>query len=169
MMPFMGVRISWDMFAKNSDFVFVRKLGRLRLLVVSLNGFAQADNHLVDLVLQLVHLTGCLHSDGFREVSLHGSVGNVTKRAHLRCQVLCHGVYIGGNLLPAVGDSSPRRPSVPTSRAIFVTSCANCRNWSTMTWIVLFRSRILPLHSALTYCVRSPLATAVVTSAISRT
>ena len=63
----------------------------------------------------------------------------------------------------------PRMPSVPTSRATRVTSSANAESWSTMVLMVLLSSRISPRASTVILWVRSPLATAVVTSAMLRT
>ena len=63
----------------------------------------------------------------------------------------------------------PSLPSVPTSRATRVTSEANEDNWSTITLIVFFSSRISPFTSTVIFLDRSPLATAVVTAAILRT
>ncbi len=65
--------------------------------------------------------------------------------------------------------STPSLPSVPTSRATRVTSPANAESWSTIVLIVSFSSAISPLASTVIFCERSPLATAVVTSAIART
>ena len=63
----------------------------------------------------------------------------------------------------------PSLPSVPTSRATRVTSEANELSWSTIELMVFFSSRISPLASTVIFCVRSPLATAVVTWAMLRT
>ena len=63
----------------------------------------------------------------------------------------------------------PSLPSVPTSRATRVTSEANELSWSTMTLMVFFRPRISPFTSTVIFFDRSPLATAVVTSAMLRT
>src|SRR5450432_209596 len=63
----------------------------------------------------------------------------------------------------------PSLPSVPTSRATRVTSNANEFNCSTIVLMVFFRSRISPFTSMATVFERSPLATALVTSAILRT
>src|SRR5579864_6238647 len=63
----------------------------------------------------------------------------------------------------------PRRPSVPTSRATRVTSEAKAFNWSTMVLMVFLSSRISPRTSTVIFFDRSPLATAVVTSAMLRT
>src|SRR5438093_922363 len=63
----------------------------------------------------------------------------------------------------------PSRPSVPTSRATRVTSEAKLESWSTIVLIVAFSSRISPLTSTVIFLVRSPLATALVTSAMLRT
>ncbi len=63
----------------------------------------------------------------------------------------------------------PSLPSVPTSRATRVTSEANELSWSTMTLMVFLRPRISPFTSTVIFFDRSPLATAVVTSAMLRT
>src|SRR5438045_3412619 len=63
----------------------------------------------------------------------------------------------------------PSRPSVPTSRATRVTSEAKERSWSTIVLMVFFSSRISPFTSTVIFLDRSPLATAVVTSAMLRT
>src|SRR5665647_414899 len=63
----------------------------------------------------------------------------------------------------------PNTPSVPTSRATRVTSEANPLSWSTMVLMVFLSSSTSPLASAVIFRLRSPLATAVVTSAMFRT
>src|SRR6476620_3204350 len=63
----------------------------------------------------------------------------------------------------------PSMPSVPTSRATRVTSSANDESWSTIVFTVLLSSRISPRASTVILLVRSPWATAVVTSAMLRT
>ena len=63
----------------------------------------------------------------------------------------------------------PSLPSVPTSRATRVTSAANDRSWSTIVLMVSFSSRISPRTSTVIFLDRSPLATAIVTSAMLRT
>src|SRR6266481_1507880 len=63
----------------------------------------------------------------------------------------------------------PSLPSVPTSRATRVTSPENALSWSTIVLMVLFSSRISPFTSTVIFFDRSPLATAVVTSAMLRT
>ena len=70
---------------------------------------------------------------------------------------------------PLTSPWPPSLPSVPTSRATRVTSEAKLLSWSTMMLMVFFSSRISPLASTVIFCVRSPLATAVVTSAMFRT
>ncbi len=70
---------------------------------------------------------------------------------------------------PRTSAWPPSLPSVPTSRATRVTSEANELSWSTMVLIVFLRSRISPRASAVILRERSPLATAVVTSAMLRT
>ena len=58
---------------------------------------------------------------------------------------------------------------MPTSRATRVTSDANDDSWSTIVLIVFLSSRISPFTSTVIFFDRSPLATAVVTSAMLRT
>ncbi len=70
---------------------------------------------------------------------------------------------------PATLAWPPSLPSVPTSRATRVTSEANEFSWSTMVLMVTFSSRISPFTSTVIFLERSPLATAVVTSAMLRT
>src|ERR1700681_4544664 len=70
---------------------------------------------------------------------------------------------------PLTSAWPPSLPSVPTSRATRVTSPAKPFSWSTMTLTVFFRARISPRTSTVTFFERSPLATAVVTSAMFRT
>ena len=60
----------------------------------------------------------------------------------------------------------PNLPSVPTSRATRVTSPANVFNWSTMVLMVFLSSRISPFTSTVILRLKSPRATAVVTSAM---
>ena len=72
-------------------------------------------------------------------------------------------------LTPFTRAWPPSFPSVPTSRATRVTSSANEESWSTIVLIVFLSSRISPLTSTLIFFDRSPVATAVVTSAMSRT
>ena len=63
----------------------------------------------------------------------------------------------------------PSLPSVPTSRATRVTSSANADSWSTIVFTVCLSCSISPCASTVTFRVRSPRATAVVISAMSRT
>ena len=70
---------------------------------------------------------------------------------------------------PGTAAWPPSRPSVPTSRATRVTSDANELSWSTIVLMVSFNSRISPRTSTVIFLDRSPLATAVVTSAMLRT
>ncbi len=63
----------------------------------------------------------------------------------------------------------PSSPSVPTSRATRVTSEENEESWSTIVLTVFFSSSISPATCTVTLRDRSPLSTAVVTRAISRT
>ncbi len=55
---------------------------------------------------------------------------------------------------------------MPTSRAIRVTWSAKEESWSTIVLTVFFSSSISPATSTVTFCDRSPLATAVVTVAM---
>src|SRR5713101_2250090 len=70
---------------------------------------------------------------------------------------------------PLTSAWPPNLPSVPTSYATRVTSPARALSWSTMTLTVFLSSRISPRTSTVTFFERSPLATAVVTSAMLRT
>ena len=70
---------------------------------------------------------------------------------------------------PGTSAWPPSLPSVPTSRATRVTSAAKEESWSTIVLMVFFSSRISPLTSTVIFFDRSPLATAVVTSAMLRT
>ena len=70
---------------------------------------------------------------------------------------------------PSTSAWPPSLPSVPTSRAIRVTSSAKEESWSTIVFTVFFSSSISPATSTVTLRDRSPLATAVVTRAMSRT
>ena len=63
----------------------------------------------------------------------------------------------------------PSLPSDPTSLATRVTSEAKELSWSTIVLMVDFRSRISPFTSTVIFLDKSPLATAVVTSAMLRT
>ena len=58
---------------------------------------------------------------------------------------------------------------MPTSRATRVTCSANDDSWSTIVLTVVTSSRISPFASTVIFFDRSPLATAVVTSAMLRT
>ena len=70
---------------------------------------------------------------------------------------------------PRTSAWPPSLPSVPTSRATRVTSEAKPLSWSTIVLMVFFSSRISPRTSTVIFFDRSPLATAVVTSAMLRT
>ena len=60
-------------------------------------------------------------------------------------------------------------PSVPTSNETRVTSLANVDSRATIWLTVVFKSSISPCTSTLTGRLKSPLATAFVTSEIDRT
>ena len=70
---------------------------------------------------------------------------------------------------PRTSAWPPSRPSVPTSRATRVTSEAKDDSWSTIRSTVPLSCAISPETSTVTVLDRSPLATAVVTRAMSRT
>ena len=70
---------------------------------------------------------------------------------------------------PGTSAWPPSTPSVPTSRATPVTCSANVRSVSVMSLIVSANAATSPFASTVTFCDRSPLATAVVTCAIWRT
>ncbi len=70
---------------------------------------------------------------------------------------------------PRTSAWPPSLPSEPTSRATRVTSDANDRSWSTIVLMVFLSSRISPRTSTVIFFERSPVATAVVTSAMLRT
>src|SRR6266403_1511400 len=70
---------------------------------------------------------------------------------------------------PGTAAWPPNFPSAPTSRATRVTSEANELSWSTMVLMVFLRSRISPRTSTVIFLDKSPVATAVVTSAMLRT
>jgi hypothetical protein len=67
---------------------------------------------------------------------------------------------------PLTSAWPPSFPSVPTSRATRVTSEAKPFNWSTIVLMVFLSSKISPFTSTVIFLERSPLATAVVTSAM---
>ena len=71
--------------------------------------------------------------------------------------------------MPLTSAWPPSFPSVPTSRATRVTSEAKALSWSTMVLMVSLSCRISPRTSTVIFLERSPLATAVVTSAMLRT
>ena len=70
---------------------------------------------------------------------------------------------------PCTSAWPPSSPSTPISRATRVTSEPKAESWSTIVLTVFFSSSISPATSTVTFCDRSPLATAVVTCAMSRT
>ena len=63
----------------------------------------------------------------------------------------------------------PSWPSTPTSRATVVTWSANVASVSIMLLIVVVSAAISPFASTLSFCCRSPFATAVTTLAMPRT
>ena len=70
---------------------------------------------------------------------------------------------------PSTTAWPPNLPSVPTSRATRVTSEAKDLSWSTMVLMASLSCRISPRTSTVILRDKSPLATAVATSAILRT
>ena len=110
-----------------------------------------------------------------RQVAVGDGGGHLGDVAHLAGQVAGHGVDVVGQVLPRAGDALAPRPG---RRA-----CLRCRprgrrasprrrselSWSTIVLMVFFSSRISPCTSTVIFLDRSPLATAVVTSAMLRT
>ena len=72
----------------------IGKFGGFPSCCISLNGVSQIEHHLIDLALQLVHFSGRLHRDEFREVTISCSVGDVAKGSDLSSQIHGHGVDI---------------------------------------------------------------------------
>jgi hypothetical protein len=70
---------------------------------------------------------------------------------------------------PSTFACPPNRPSVPTSNATRVTSLEKLPNRSTISLIVTFKSSISPLAFTSIVLLKSPYATALVTSEIERT
>ena len=131
-------------------------------------------DHRIDCILQLQDFALDFNRDLLGQVPVghrRGHLGDVT---HLAGQVTRHRIDAVGEILPG-----PRHPlnvglaAQPPFRTHFaatrVTSAANERSWSTIVLTVFFSSRISPLTSTVIFLDRSPLATAVVTSAILRT
>ena len=83
-------------------------------------------------------------------------------------------VHVVGEVLPRPGDALDVGLAAELAlgadlRATRVTSAANVCRRSTMALMVFLSSRISPFASTVIFCERSPLATAVVTSAMLRT
>ena len=110
-----------------------------------------------------------------RQVAVGDRGGDVGDVAHLAGEVGRHRVDVVGEVLPGAGDAAapapgrraclrcrPRAPraSLPTAKPL---------SWSTIVLMVFFSSRISPFTSTVIFLDRSPLATAVVTSAMLRT
>ena len=70
---------------------------------------------------------------------------------------------------PGTWACPPKRPSTPTSRATVVTCSANIASVSVMLLIVSASAATSPLAITVSFCFRSPLATAVTTFTIPRT
>ena len=70
---------------------------------------------------------------------------------------------------PGTFACPPSLPSTPTSRATVVTWSANVASVSIMLLIVLVSAAISPFASTVSFCCRSPFATAVTTRAMPRT
>ncbi len=70
---------------------------------------------------------------------------------------------------PGTSACPPSLPSWPTARASRVTSDENARSWSTIVLMVSLSSSISPWTSTVIFLVRSPLAMALLTSAMLRT
>src|SRR5207249_4632669 len=149
-------------------------------------------HHRVDGALQLQDLALHVHRDLLRQVALGHRGGHLGNVAHLAGEVRRHRVHVVGELLPgahspchlllpaelAVGDHPappsafacpPSLPSSPTSPPSLHDALPISLSWSTIVLMVLFSSRISPFTSTVIFFDRSPLATAVVTSAMLRT
>ena len=61
----------------------VGQLGSLSSLCVSLDTVPEVEHHLVDLPLQLVHLSGCFDFHYLGKVPVGGSISDVSKGSHL--------------------------------------------------------------------------------------
>lgn len=72
----------------------VSELGGFSGSGVSLDGISQIEDHLVDFPLQFVHFSRGLDSDQLGEVSIGGSVRDITEGSDLSSQVHGHCVDI---------------------------------------------------------------------------
>ena len=132
-------------------------------------------DHRVDRLLELEHLALDVDGDLLRQVAVRDRRRDLGDVPHLAREVRRHEVDVLGEAAPRPADAldlglaAEDCPSVPTSRATRVTSSANAESWSTIVLIVFLSSRTSPRASTVICCVRSPFATAVVTSAMFRT
>ena len=147
---------------------FARDAGHFRSETV------QLIDHRIDGVLELENFA--LHVDGdlSRKVAAGDGGGDFGDVAHLavRFDAIEFTLSVRSFQVPATPGTTawpPSLPSVPTSRATRVTSEANDRSWSTIVLMASFSCRISPLTSTVIFFERSPLATAIVTSAMLRT
>ena len=131
-------------------------------------------DHRVDRVLQLEDLALDVDGDLAVQVAARHGGGDLGDVADLRGEVRAHRVDRVGEVLPGAGHAGhhglhAEPASVPTSRATRVTSEANERSCSTIVLMVSLSCRISPRTSTVIFLDRSPLATAMVTSAMLRT
>jgi hypothetical protein len=166
-------------------FTTVCELGGFPGGSVLLDAVAQIEDHLIDLCFQRVHFATGFDGDEACEISIHCGCGYLSEPTDLRGQIASHGIdrhpfgMTSGHLDPKRGEMTyviscqipwtlptsawtPSLPSVPTSRATFLTSEAKNPSWSIMSLIVFTRSRISPeTETPVTFWVKSPRATAV--------
>src|SRR5207253_2038113 len=128
---------------------------------------AQLIHHRVDGVFQLQDLALDVDRDLLREVAGGDGRGHLGDVALLAGQVAGHGVHAVGQVLPGAGDALD--VGLPAELALGADLGADARPCSTIVLMVFFSSRISPLTSTVIFFERSPVATAVVTSAMLRT
>ena len=132
-------------------------------------------DHRVDRVLELEDLALDVDRDLLRQVAVGdrgrdlGDVAHLGGEVRRPCKLTLSVRSFHVPETPFTSAWPPSLPSVPTSRATRVTSSAKDESWSTIVLIVFFSSSDLALASTVIFCERSPLATAVVTSAMLRT
>ena len=132
-------------------------------------------DHRVDRVLELEDLPLDVDGDLLGEVAVGDGGGDLGDVPHLVGQVAGHAVDVVGQVLPDARHAAHLRlaaqPALGADLAGDAGDLARRSelSWSTIALIVFFSSRISPRTSTVTFFVRSPLATAVVTSAMLRT
>ena len=105
----------------------------------------QLVHHDVDGVLQFLKFAARIDSDLRRQIAVRNRRGDFGNVANLIREVRRHEVHALGEFAPDPAPPftsawPPSLPSVPTSRAMRVTSRANELNWSTIVLMVLFSS-----------------------------